>query len=173
MSRLGLITRNQIDKITHNETIFYLPSMSFFLNRMVKIQKMGGPSVRLSRPERTKIFWITFRYNLGKLIKKEHLWFLFVSWKLPGWDEMQSFILSYQFQSQKHKSPNSFLLTQWLLIPVRLFSRKWSFWKEALGLNFKFRTKMTLLSNKSRATANFVMKYGSYGVVFDCEFLVS
>ena len=137
MSRLGLITRNQIDKITHNETIFYLPSMSFFLNRMVKIQKMGGPSVRLSRPERTKIFWITFRYNLGKLIKKEHLWFLFVSWKLPGWDEMQSFILSYQFQSQKHKSPNSFFVNSMTFDPGSIIFPEMKLLERSFRLKFQ------------------------------------
>ena len=82
----------------------------------------------------------TFCYNLGKLIKKNTYGFLFVSWKLPGWDEMQSFILSYQFQSQKHKSPNSFFVNSMTFDPgsiifpeIKLEER--SFWFEFQILN--------------------------------------
>ena len=99
----------------------------------------------------------SFCYNLGKLIEKNTYGFYLYHGNCLGEMKCNLLFFHINFNHKNTKAQILFLLTQWLLIPVRLFSRKWSFWKEASGLNFKFRTKMTLLSKKSQVTPNSVM----------------
>ena len=57
---------------------------------------------------------------------------------------MQSFILSYQFQSQKHKSPNSFFVNSMTFDPGSIIFPEIKL--EERNFRFKFRTKITILS---------------------------
>jgi len=67
---------------------------------------------------------------------------------------MQSFILSYQFQSQKHKSPNSFFVNSMTFDPgsiifpeIKLEER--SFWFQILNQNYNIIKNTKYRSVKS------------------------
>ena len=190
MSRLGLITRNQIDEITHNETAFDLFSFQVGESGRPKSGKLFIPKLGILRkwkivvshitqgsrtaiigprfskfcrswfgpvrdleiflvlvwfgPRiRTERFWFvdpwlswdlnfsidqfcqsTFCYNLGKLIKKNTYGFYLYHGNFLGEMKCNLLFFHINFNRKNTKAQILFLLTQWLLIPVRLFSRK-------------------------------------------------